>query len=661
MKLYNSFLILALTGGWMSAAEDDRPVVDASKVVMETAANRVLPTFHVVGDSTVRSGGKDGLWGWGERIQPFFDTSRINVVNHAIGGRSARTFFTEGRWQKVADVIKPGDFVIIQFGHNDQGRIGDPANKGRADGSGTGDEVVEDIKPDGTKELVHTFGWYMKKFVADAQARKATVILCSPIPHKQRWEAGRDFADIARWDSEVANECHSLYFDLTQLITDSYRMLGREQVEKFFADKGTHTSDLGAQHNAACVVAGLRGLANQPLDPFLIGSKSIDLKFLFGRKRSKPGWTMVSGTDLYSASAGYGFEAGAVGDDEDGFLSDAPFFFSVKLPEGNYSVSVLLNDPAGESFTTVKSEQRRLMLEGTKGSARSGEAQTFVVNIRTPQIRGGGKVKLKSRELIEETLNWDEKLTLEFSGQRPTVRGLVITPVQVPTLFIAGDSTVCDQAMEPWNSWGQMLPRFFAPNVAVANYAQSGESIRSSLGAGRFEKVFSLMKAGDYLFIQFGHNDQKDKDPSALATYRANLIKLVGRTRSLGGIPVLISSMERKAGIEKDTLEGYPDAVRSVASEEHCAMIDLHSMSRIFYQSLGGDLDKAFRDGTHHNNYGSYELAKCVVVGIQRAKLPLAAWISNDFHGFDPAKPDPVAEFRLPASPRFSALEPLGD
>ena len=203
---------LLLTDGVLFAAEDERPVVDASKVAVEKVANAALPTFHIVGDSTVRSGGTGaGLWGWGERITPFFDTNKINVVNHAIGGRSARTFFTEGRWQKVADAIKPGDFVIVQFGHNDQGRIGDPANKDRADGRGVGDETVEDTKPDGAKEIVHTFGWYMAKFATDAKAHGATVILCSPIPHKQRWETGRDFENIAEWDSQVAKNNGALY------------------------------------------------------------------------------------------------------------------------------------------------------------------------------------------------------------------------------------------------------------------------------------------------------------------------------------------------------------------------------------------------------------------------------------------------------------------
>jgi lysophospholipase L1-like esterase len=235
-----------------------------------------------------------------------------------------------------------------------------------------------------------------------------------------------------------------------------------------------------------------------------------------------------------------------------------------------------------------------------------------------------------------------------------------IEKADVPTLFILGDSTVCDQPAEPWNSWGQMLPRFFKPEIAVANHAESGESVASSLGAKRFEKVFSLMKPGDYLFVQYGHNDQKDKRPDALETYKTNLVKIVERTRSLGGTPVLVTSMERKGGVENDTLAGYPDAVREVAANEKCALIDLNKMSRIFYKALGDDLGKAFQDGTHHNNYGSYELAQCVALGIQKDNLPLAKFLVDDFN-FDPAKPDALATFQMPVSPTFSAMKPLGN
>lgn len=266
MPLLPAALVLAAV---TVCADDERPVVDASKLAVEKAGDAALPTFHIVGDSTVRSGGVGvGLWGWGERIAPFFNTNKINVVNHAIGGRSARTYYTEGRWDKVAADIKPGDYVIIQFGHNDGGRIGDPANKNRADGKGTGDETVEDTKPDGTKEQVHTFGWYMGQFATGAKAKGATVILCSPIPHKQRWENGRDFENVAEWDQQVAQKDGALFFDLTMVVTGAYKQVGHDKVETFFADKGTHTTDSGAQLNAACVIAGLKSLPGDPLEPY---------------------------------------------------------------------------------------------------------------------------------------------------------------------------------------------------------------------------------------------------------------------------------------------------------------------------------------------------------------------------------------------------------
>jgi len=265
LRLVVSVLLLALSADFLRAAEDERPVVDASKVAVEKVANASLPTFHIVGDSTVRSGGTGaGLWGWGERIAPFFDTNKINVINHAIGGRSARTFVTEGRWDKVAEAIKPGDFMIVQFGHNDQGQIGNPAMKRRPDGKGIGDETVNDPLPDGTPELVHTFGWYMAKMVSEAKAKGATAIICSPIPHKQHWEAGRDFVNIANWDRQVASNNGALFFDLTLVVTKAYKEAGHDLVETYFADKGTHTTDIGAQLNAACVVAGLKSLPGNP-------------------------------------------------------------------------------------------------------------------------------------------------------------------------------------------------------------------------------------------------------------------------------------------------------------------------------------------------------------------------------------------------------------
>jgi lysophospholipase L1-like esterase len=385
-----------------------------------------------------------------------------------------------------------------------------------------------------------------------------------------------------------------------------------------------------------------------------------EFKFSFGSE-PKAGWTTVAAANTYANGAKFGFEPGArVTDGATSVSSDQPFYFSVQVPEGNYRVTATLGGDA-DSTTTVKAELRRLMLEKIHAAAGAAEERVFLVNIRTPWISESNHVHLKPREQATEAWAWDDKLTLEFNGSHPSLRSLVIEKAEVPTVYLLGDSTVCDQPAEPWNSWGQMLPRFFKPDVAVANHAESGETLANSLRAQRFAKVFSLMKPGDYLLVQFGHNDMKNHASNALEVYRADLKQVVERTRSLGGIPVLVTSMERKNGIDHDTLMGYPQAVRDVAREEKCALIDLNAMSRVLYRALGDDLGKAFQDGTHHDNYGSYELAKCVVEGIKQAKLPLADSIVPGFGDFDPARPDPVAAFQMPASPNASAEKPLGN
>ncbi len=386
------------------------------------------------------------------------------------------------------------------------------------------------------------------------------------------------------------------------------------------------------------------------------------LKFAFGNGKLKAGWIRVSPTNVYSAAAGYGFEPGAdVTAGAAGITSTNPFYFSARLPEGNYRVTAILGDPAGESTITVKAELRRLMLEQVPVAAGIPVTRSFIVNVRTPKISATDAVHLKPREKTNEWWAWDEKLTLEFNGRHPAVQALEMAPAAVPTVFLLGDSTVCDQSAEPWNSWGQMLPRFFKPEIAIANHAESGETIGGSLSAHRFDKVFSLMKPGDWVFLQFGHNDMKSRATNALERYTEDFKRVIAETRARGGTPVLVTSMERKNGITQDTLAGYPNAVREVAKEEKCALIDLNAMSITFYEALGTNLDQAFQDPTHHNNYGSYELAKCIVAGIQQDKLPLAKFMVDDFKGFDPAHPDPVAGFQMAVSPHQSDVKPLGN
>jgi lysophospholipase L1-like esterase len=378
------------------------------------------------------------------------------------------------------------------------------------------------------------------------------------------------------------------------------------------------------------------------------------LGFQFGGGEIELGGLRVTPTNVFSRLTGYGFDLNTDN------RKSAPFFYSVAVPEGNYRVEILLGDSKSATTNTIKAESRRLMIESAVTQPGENRWVKFTVNVRTPRIADGSAVKLKPRE--QGVLHWDDKLTLEFKGARPGLRFLKITPIDhVITVFLAGDSTVTDQPDEPWNSWGQMLPRFFTSDVAVANHAESGESLKNSLAARRIAKILSTIRSGDYLFVQFGHNDMKDRATNAVAVFRANLRKLVADTRALGATPVLVTSMERKAGVTQDTLTDYPRTMREVAQADGVALIDLHTMSKKLYAALGADLDKAFQDGTHHNAYGSYEMARCVVQGIRDAKLPLAKFIAADVGEFDPTKPDPVGQFDIPASPNQSLVKPDGN
>src|SRR6185437_16414792 len=276
----------------------------------------------------------------------------------------------------------------------------------------------------------------------------------------------------------------------------------------------------------------------------ILNSKAADLKFNFASRK-------FSLTNAYSSESGFGLDRGTSATflPQGGITSAHPFLYSVAVPPGNYLVTVTFGDKKGATTNYVKAEARRLMVDDVITAKGRFVTRQFVVNTRTVTYPGG-KVHLKPREVKNEVVTWDDKLTLEFNGPRPVLRSLKIRPItNVTTVFIAGDSTVCDQPLEPWNSWGQMLPRFFDENVAVANYAESGESIKSSLGAHRFDKIWSLIRPGDYLFVQFGHNDMKDHATNALEVYKSNLRKIVATTRSDGATPVLITSMERKAGV----------------------------------------------------------------------------------------------------------------
>lgn len=388
--------------------------------------------------------------------------------------------------------------------------------------------------------------------------------------------------------------------------------------------------------------------------------------FGFGTAKLSKGSIRVDDSDRYSPEKGYGFDFGTS-------PASPAFYFSVKVPEGNYSVTVKLGSPSRPTRSTIKAESRRLMLENVATAPGKLTSRTFMVNIKDRNIARTGQVKLKPRELTK--LDWDDKLTLEFDLES-RVQSIVIRKTEEPvTVFLAGNSTVVNQDEEPWASWGQMVTRFFKPSAVIANHAESGLSLGSFIGSRRLEKIMSIIKPGDYLFVEFGHNDEKEKGPQdgAYKSYAERLHLFAKEVKSKKAHLVIVTPTARRSfnaqGMMENSHGDYPDAARKVAQEEAVPLIDLTLLSTRFFEALGPEGSKnAFviypelqlNDNTHFNPYGAYEIAKIIVQEIKN-KVPGLAEHLYTMPDFNPAQPDPFASFNWTASPKASLMKPDGN
>ncbi|MEO6549575.1 MAG: rhamnogalacturonan acetylesterase [Ferruginibacter sp.] len=422
-----------------------------------------------------------------------------------------------------------------------------------------------------------------------------------------------------------------------------------------------------------------------------------EYKFDFGGGKTAAGYTQITTATKFTSDKGYGFENGPVltSVDHGGnaltgdyITSIQPFYFSVKIPEGNYNVKIVLGDAAGISATTIRTECRRLMLANIRTSKNKITTQNFTVHVRDSLIRDAAAniidtLKLKKREF--SYLHWDNLLTLEFNDSMPKICGIEITKnTTATTIFLAGNSTVVDQDREPWAAWGQMFPSFFEPDhIAIANYAESGETLKAFKSEKRLKKIWSMARPGDYLLIEFTHNDQKPGgnflDP--FTTYKSTLKEWIAEARNRKITPVLVTSMHRRnfdsAGHIINTLSDYPEAMRQTANEENVMLIDLNAMSKILYEAWGPETsvsafvhypantfpgqDKELKDNTHFNPYGAYELARCIVQSITDQRLPLAKYLRKNIPVFNPAHPDPLQQWYWPLASITPPAKPDGN
>jgi len=363
--------------------------------------------------------------------------------------------------------------------------------------------------------------------------------------------------------------------------------------------------------------------------------------------------------------------------------SDRPFSFAVAVPDGNYRVTVTLGAKKRVGQTVVRAESRRHFVDLVTTKKGRYETVSFIVNKHSPMINGQERVKLKPREVGYK--NWDDSLTLSFCGPAPAVQRIRIEPdTTATTVFLCGNSTVVDQEEEPWASWGQMIPRWFTSHVAIANYAESGLSCTSFLAQLRLDKILSQLKRGDYVIVEFGHNDEKEKKAGdgAWYSYSRNLKIFVDRVREAGGKIIFCTPTARRFFNDdhqtiRNTHGDYPKAMKTVAQREQVPVIDLTAMSTAFYEALGEEgskkslvhypantfpgQDKPLADNTHFNPFGAWEIAKMVVMGLQQIGCPLTSALRSDWHDFDPACPDNPDTFVWYMSTGSSLVKPDGN
>jgi len=254
--------------------------------------NPDLPTLWIIGASAVRNGhdnGADGQWGWGNPIAAFFDRSRINVVNFALGGTSTRTYRSLGLWIHALVDMKKGDYLLIQFGSNDSSPVNDAARaRGTLPGNGEETQEIDNLL---TKkhEVVHTYGWYIRQFITEARAKgAASEIVLSPDP-KNSWLDGQTAraANFRAWAQAAARQEDVPFIDANELIAARYDAAGRDAVTQnyFPAGETEHTDWAGAILNARCIVEGIRNLDHCELVRYLLPTPPADPPLPSGKAR----------------------------------------------------------------------------------------------------------------------------------------------------------------------------------------------------------------------------------------------------------------------------------------------------------------------------------------------------------------------------------------
>lgn len=659
-------------------------------------------TVYLAGDSTMQSytPRQAPQGGWGQHIARYFAPD-VSFFNHAIGGRSSRSFVEEGRLDVILRQMQAGDYLFVQMGHNDSTRQ----------------------RPQRFTEPFTGFLRYLRMYVEGARACGGIPVLITPMArlHCENGVFLDDFPDYCAAVRRLAAEMDVPLIDLMKKSLDYYAGLWFEEAYSLFMVSAngtdhTHFTHKGADAIAWLVAGGVRALG-LPISaraiaedkPFGVADAprpdTPDWKnFTFGVKRPTPGLIAVDTDTLYTPDTGCGFVTDAVrAKDEslqqpavtNGFEPDAhlsvpcppngdvwepgigaegnavPLYFRVRVPEaGNYRVQITISDAPG-AFTAVFSERRRFVYYGVPTPHTAGrETVSFVANVCDVIPRGKETIQ-DGTPKGKAPVCHDRAVDITVVGRHPVLYTVKVEKVRtVPTIFLAGDSTVTDQlAGTPYTpagnycGWGQSLPLYFNDGIAVSNHAHSGLTTETFRTHGHWDIARSLIRPGDFVFFQFGHNDQKEAALDAFGGYAENLRRYVREARELGAMPLLVTPVSRSrwngpGGAFQDLLADNAAACKQVGIELSVWVLDLHARSVDFFKKLGPSRAQTYfheGDQTHFNDRGGFEMAGLVAACIRETGAAgLAAYLKDA----PEENPFPEGASGLPAGAAAAEADP---
>jgi len=556
-----------------------------------------LPTLFIASDSTAATGGPTTR-GWGAVLIDYFDVSRLNIINRALGGRSFRTFTSEGRWDEIVEHLKPGDFVIIEFGHNDGGGARNP--RGRGDVPGIGDETETVERRDGTNEVVHTFGWYARKYIRDARAKGATPIV-STTTVRNIWRDGhveRGMGRMLEWASQVAEQEDALLLDHSNIAADVYEELGAEATAKLHPQDHTHTSTEGAVVNAETLIAGLKTLEGEPLVEFLNERGRAIMPHGRG-----PKWS------------GYGEPVSTSADPR----------------------------PDAEGERRVAERRREANRGAPFGVDRRGRPLRFPPGVEPGMPHPEFNPALPTLWLIGDSTVKEGRDNGLNGGRwgwgRELARYFDLTRINVENQALGGTSS---RSFRTGGWWEPVLEMVKPGDFVMIQFGHNDGGLRSNVP--RIRARGSLPGAGD----ETADGQDERGEPETVHTYGWYLRQYVADVQAKGATPIICSLIPRNAWRDGKMVRGQDDSyvrwAREAADQAGVPFINLNHIICDQMEAMGEGFARPalFRedDATHTNLLGAQLNARCVVSGVKALppEFKLAEFLSPTADSVAPAR-----------------------